>query len=170
MYLLFFIVACSKTEIEPEEPQNSNYYFKAQIDGVVSEAENMGMTALDENIRWIVAENGTNGFKRGAIGIKIHKDYLKEGSYTLNSYSKDKYVGEFYTRTYGEVDSIYSTSNTTTNGILKIDNISDYSETNTMKEISGRFAFYATEISSGKGITITYGEFKILAHSAFFNN
>ena len=98
------------------------------------------------------------------------KDYLKVGSYTLNIYSKDKYVGEFYTRTYGEVDSIYSTSNTLTNGILKIDNISDCAETNLMKVISGRFAFYASEIPSNRGITITYGEFKILAHSAFFSN
>lgn len=170
--LIIYFSSCTKTEIEQDNQQNDNikYYFKAKIDGIDSEAETMGMSSFGENFRWIVAENGSGGFHRGAVGLKIHKDYLKVGSYTLNSYSKDKYIGEFYTRTYGEVDSIYSTSNTLTNGILKIDTITDYAETNSMKVMSGRFAFYATEIPSNRGITITYGEFKILAHSAFFNN
>ena len=168
--MVLFLSNCKKNDetVAKENTVASVYYFKATIDGVLSEAQTMGLSSLGSDLRWIVAENGNGSFSRGGIGIKIQKEYLKVGSYTLNSSSADKYVGEFYTKSNGEVDSIYSTSNTLTQGILKIDKISDNSETTLMKEISGRFAFYAVEKNSKKGITITYGEFKILAHSAFF--
>jgi len=169
-FLILILTNCKKNEIEKESTV-ATYYFEAIVDNEESKAIDMGMSSLSSEIRWITAENGTGCFANGSgIGIKIHKNYLKVGEYTLNSLSKDKYSGEFYTTdSYGEVDSIFSTINTNTNGVLAIDMIEDSPETEIMKVISGRFAFYAVEENSGNGKVITYGKFKILAHSAFFN-
>lgn len=168
--LVLLLTNCEKNITEDDPADVESFYFEALVDGTESKAEEMGMSSYSTDIRWITAHSGTGCFQAGdGIGIKIHKNYLKVGEYTLNSSLKDKYSGEYYTRdSSGEVNSVFSTANTNTDGIFTIDMIEESPDTEAINIISGRFAFYAVDENSDTGKVITYGKYKIPAHSAFF--
>lgn len=166
---IFFTNGCIKITVEPPEEEEVDFYFKCQVNKILSEANDYGMSALDENYRYISAENGTGGFENGGVIFKIHKDYLQVGSYTLNSNTANKYYGGYFTKSYGEIDSLFLTTYSNVDGILKIDAVKDYDDTDVMKQITGRFAFYAVDVDYTNAVSITYGEFNMLVHAAFLN-
>ena len=167
--LLFF--GCKKTEESSDDiyQDDSTYHFEAKIDEILSVASTFSMSEFNSTTNWITTSGGTNGFNRGSIGIKIDKNYLTEGSFILNSSTKDKYSAEFLTTTYGEVDSIYSTAYSNVDGLLVIDEISDYKTGDIFNNVCGRFAFQAVDKNSGNKVAVTYGKFCIVAHKFLFD-
>ncbi len=118
-----FFTCCSKEEDPTEEEviESLDCYFTAKINYVDSKATSSSISVWDPNneVLWIIAEEGSSGFKRGAIIIKIHEVFFDVNSFNLDSSIANLYLREFVKHSsYYLRYTVLSTANTATNGTL----------------------------------------------------